>query len=288
SNTKAKDRHAKDKHEGEVERKEGFLAYQVLPQDVSKELLEMDIDDMQRKICEFFKLENVSTHLQDAAIADYYTSAVWWAKEQGFNEQQMSGFFTAVHTLLENLKEKQMSLVDNVKEMKLLLVGIGTEVAGDVPGGGMEFLEPAQALAVSDYIFNSLFQHYRLYEYMFSHTQDEEIIGADLEVEVAKAASLPFPPPLDEGIDAEVYEAYVKTPPPSPTPAEEPADEGPAAEIDFSSDVFNQLTPQDVRAVVESVAAEMLGGLQNEISVKLREKENAILARINKVHKVAD
>ena len=57
-----------------------------------------------RKLCEFFKLTESSTDLREAAILDYYTSAVWWAKEQGFTEQQMSGFFTAIHTLLDNIK----------------------------------------------------------------------------------------------------------------------------------------------------------------------------------------
>ena len=39
-----------------------------------------------------------------------------------------------------------------------------------------------------------------------------------LDIEVAKAASVPFPPPLDEGMEEDKYEAFVKTPPPSPTP----------------------------------------------------------------------
>ena len=34
----------------EVHRNEEALAYQVLPQDVSKQLLEMDVDDMQRYV----------------------------------------------------------------------------------------------------------------------------------------------------------------------------------------------------------------------------------------------
>lgn len=34
----------------EADRNEGALAYQVLPQDVSKQLLEMDVDDMQRLV----------------------------------------------------------------------------------------------------------------------------------------------------------------------------------------------------------------------------------------------
>ncbi|XP_076439420.1 ciliary-associated calcium-binding coiled-coil protein 1-like isoform X2 [Babylonia areolata] len=294
SNTRGKERQPKDKQE-EVDRNEGALAYQVLPQDVSKQLLEMDVDDMQERLCEFFKLNDSPTDLQEAAILDYYTSAVWWAKEQGFTEQQMSGFFTAVHTLLDNVKDKQMTLVDNVLELKKMLVGIGSDGASGLPSGGMEFFDEAQGQAVTSYISNSLFQHYGLYEYMFCNKQDEEIIGTDLDLEVAKAASLPFPPPLDEGIEEDKYEAFVKTPPPSPPepePQEGAAKEGEqadkeTADIDLDADVFTELSAQDVKEVVESVAAEMLGGLQNDVAIKLREKENAVLAKINKIYHVA-
>ncbi|KAK7109131.1 ciliary-associated calcium-binding coiled-coil protein 1-like isoform X2 [Littorina saxatilis] len=296
SNTKGKDRHAKDKREEAVSNV-GAFAFQVLPQDVSKQLLEMDVDDMQRTLCEFLKFTSSQTDLREAAILDYYTSAVWWAKEQGFTDQQLSGFFTAIHILLENIKEKQMKLVDNLTEFKKMLIGIAAEVSPGVPSGGMEFFDPTQAQAISEYIFRSLFQHYRLYEFLFEQSQDEEIIGTDLVVDVAKAASLPFPPPLDEGIEEDKLEAFVKTPPPSPTQesGQESTEEGSgekaathSSEIDLEAEVFTRLTSQDVKEVVESVAAELLGSLQNEVAFKLREKENAILAKINKIHHVAE
>lgn len=291
---KSKDRSRdklKDKKE-ETERVEGAFAFQILPQDVSKQLLEMDVDDIQRKLCEFFNLNEWTTDLRQASILDYYTGAVWWAKEQGFNDQQMSGFFTACHILLDNIKEKQMKLVDNIIELKQMLVGIGsgTELTGQTPSGGMEFFDDAQGQVISKYIFGSLFQHYRLYEYMFQKAQDEEIIGTDLEIDVAKDAAQPFPPPLDEGIEEAKYEAFVKTPPPSQAQAHDGVEDGADKpkekpnEIDLDAEVFSRLSAKDVQEVVESVATEMLGGLQNDIMVKLRDKENTILARINKIH----
>lgn len=39
-----------------------------------------------------------------------------------------------------------------------------------------------------------------------------------LEIEVAKAADVPFPPPLDEGVKEEMFNDYIVTPPPTPTP----------------------------------------------------------------------
>ena len=44
------------------------------------------------------------TDLKAATVLDYYVAAFWWAKEQNFNVEQLSAFFTVVHTLLENIK----------------------------------------------------------------------------------------------------------------------------------------------------------------------------------------
>lgn len=57
-----------------------------------------------RELCEIFKLKNYSTDLQEASTLDYYTGAVWWGKEQGLNPQQLSGLFTVVYNLFENVK----------------------------------------------------------------------------------------------------------------------------------------------------------------------------------------
>ena len=54
------------------------------------------------------------------------------------------------------------------------------------------------------------------------------------------------------------------------------------------SDLMGQLTPEEVKSIINSVYDEMLGGLQTEIQAKLREKENGIITRINKIHKVAE
>ena len=56
------------------------------------------------KLCEIFSLGNYPTDLQQAATLDYYVGAVWWGKQQQFNDAQLSGFFTVVHTLFDNIK----------------------------------------------------------------------------------------------------------------------------------------------------------------------------------------
>ncbi|XP_069140510.1 ciliary-associated calcium-binding coiled-coil protein 1-like isoform X4 [Argopecten irradians] len=288
------------KQDDETDEKEGSLAYKVLSEDQCKTLLGQDVVEMQSTLCDIFKLHNYPTDLRDAGVLDYYTGACWWGKEQGFTPQQLSGFFTVVHTLLDNVKEQHMAMVDNLKEFKKMLIGIDPEYQ-EIKSAGLDFFNTQQAKALTNYITSCLFQHYKLYELMFTQTQAEEIIGTDLEIETAKPASVPFPPPLDEGVTQETFASYIATPPPTPEPEQadknedglvgevEEEDKG-MEELDakLDTDIFSELTVEDVREVIESVAKELLNPLQSEIAAKLREKENILIGRINKVHKVAD
>ncbi|XP_069140508.1 ciliary-associated calcium-binding coiled-coil protein 1-like isoform X2 [Argopecten irradians] len=283
----------------ETDEKEGSLAYKVLSEDQCKTLLGQDVVEMQSTLCDIFKLHNYPTDLRDAGVLDYYTGACWWGKEQGFTPQQLSGFFTVVHTLLDNVKEQHMAMVDNLKEFKKMLIGIDPEYQ-EIKSAGLDFFNTQQAKALTNYITSCLFQHYKLYELMFTQTQAEEIIGTDLEIETAKPASVPFPPPLDEGVTQETFASYIATPPPTPEPEADKNEDGLVGEVEeedkgmeeldakLDTDIFSELTVEDVREVIESVAKELLNPLQSEIAAKLREKENILIGRINKVHKVAD
>ncbi|XP_045189435.1 ciliary-associated calcium-binding coiled-coil protein 1-like isoform X2 [Mercenaria mercenaria] len=320
------------------------LAYKVLTQEQTNELMPMNVNQIQDKLKEIFSLENNGVDLTQASILDYYTSAVYWGIQQKFTAQQLSGFFTVVHTLLENVKDKQMSMIENSIELNKMFAGIGLD---DVKSGGLDCFNVQQAKQATQYIYTTLFQHYRLFLFMFTHSQAEEIIGTDLDVEVSKAADVPFPPPLDEGVSEDMFKDYIATPPPSPSPERKPREtksaksreatlntpksrgstprsrgatpksrgsasksrgssrgsasrkkvvpeeEQPDAAKELEdqvsqSDLFAELTPEDIREVVESVTKEMLGNLQSEIALKLQDKESQIIQRINKIHKVAE
>ncbi|XP_052225445.1 ciliary-associated calcium-binding coiled-coil protein 1-like isoform X2 [Dreissena polymorpha] len=264
------------------------LAFKVLTVEQTNSLMGSNVLQMQEQLKEIFSLCNYTIDLTEAATLDYYTAAVYWGVQQKFTAQQLSGFFTVVHMLLGNVKDKHMSLVENMVEFNKLFAGIGIE---DVKSTGLDFFDLPSVKSITQYMYSSLFQHYRLFLYMFTHSQAEEIIGTDLEVEVAKSASLPHPPPLEEGVTEEMHSLYIATPPPTPTP--EPEEEKPDAAQELEdqvsqSDLFSQLTANDVREVIESVTREMLGSLQTEIGMKLQDKEAQIIQRINKIHRVAE
>jgi len=274
------------------------MAYKVLSPDDTKMLSQIDdVDELQEKLAAVLKMETHHTDLKDSACVDYYVAGYWWSKEQSFTHEQMSAFFTVIHTVLQNIRDKQMTVVDNLKEFKKMLVGIGQETPEI--SGGLDCFDISQAKLITDYMASSVFQHYKLYEFMFSTNQAEEIIGTDLEIETPKAADMPWPPPLEESVQEDVYQAYIATPPATPVPqaAEDGQEEGEgddkpegelAEDTQREADLLAQLSPEEVKDIMDGVFKEMLGGLQTEIASKLRDKENSFISRINKIHKVPE
>lgn len=280
------------------------LAWKVLTDVQTKDIIEAEnVDQVQEKVQSFLQISQHECDLREASVLDYYVAALWWTKEQQFNNEQTSAFFTVAHIMLENIKDKQMNVVDNIQEFKRLFAGIDVDKAE--ASGGLECFDMAQAKSVTDYFYTSVFQHYKLYEFMFSATQAEEIIGTDLEVEVAPPCERPWPPPLEEAVSVVVHQEFIATPP--ATPQSQHAEDSPAGaaeagdvaeadqELSLSgedtqkeADLLAQLSTEEIKSIMQEVCDEMLSGLQVEVAQKIRDKENAFITRINKIHKIAE
>lgn len=279
------------------------LAWKVLTDVQTKEILETEtVDQLQECILGQMSFPNYECDLKEGILLDYYVSAMWWAKEQTFSSEQTSAFFTVIQTALENIKDQQLSVSPNLIEFKKMLVGCGLDNMD--AKGGLECFDTSQAKSLTEYMFTSLFQHYRLYEFVFSATQAEEIIGTDLELEVAPSADLPWPPPLEEALIGDIHNELIATPAASPVPDGDEAShadgdgagdgaesslsmsELTAADTQREADILAQLSPEEVKKIMQEVCDQVLVGLQTDIAQKLRDKENAFINRINKIHKV--
>jgi len=291
SNTKQRKGPKQDAANEEAAAKRIALGYAVLSKEDSDDLLGMSAIEMESKLQAVFQLKP-DTDLKEAAILDYYVGATYWCKQQGYSSLQLSGFFTVVHTLLDKIKENKASLVETFLEFRKTLVGVSADTGPDVDSGGLEFFSADEAKTISDYLHTTLFQHFKLYEFMFSESQTMEIVSSDLSVEVPVPAETPFPPPLDEGISEETYKEFLSLPTPSASENKEeeskeeakPATPVPAVELPPEvKDLFNKLTAEDVKAIVEDVSKEMLQNLQVGVENKMRQYENTMLNRINKI-----
>ena len=61
-------------------------------------------------------METHHTDLKDSACVDYYVAGYWWSKEQSFTHEQMSAFFTVIHTVLQNIRGKSYGYYITIAE----------------------------------------------------------------------------------------------------------------------------------------------------------------------------
>uniref|UniRef100_A0A8C0GD30 Ciliary associated calcium binding coiled-coil 1 n=1 Tax=Chelonoidis abingdonii TaxID=106734 RepID=A0A8C0GD30_CHEAB len=162
-----------------------------------------------------------------------------------FTHLQLSGFMAILNFLLENLSTKHITLEDNIKELGRAMAGIGE--SHSEKSGGLDFFSVDQAKAIINYLKISLFQHYKLYEYLFHKPREELVIG-------------------DEEIDQECHPEGLQ-------PETESLDIDPMAGF----------TTEDVKSVLGQITTEIIGSLQTEINEKLQMQEEAYTMRIDKL-----
>lgn len=282
----------RDKHKSEEEEKES-LAWKVLSEEQTQALKELTVHELEVKLAEVLSIENYRISLPEACLLDYYVAGFWFAKEQNFTLQQISAFFTLLKEMLDNIKEKHFSLVENIEKFKSFLAGIGVENCPH--NGGLECFDVNQAKLITDYFTDSLFQHYKLYQFLFTQDPQEEVVVSELAVEVPPLATVPFPPPLDEGMTEEVWREHVMTPPQSPQPEEQKEGEQDLKEEDGHStavshpedqtaeNILASVTPGKVKTIVKKVADEVLGNFQAEVEARLKERETVLAGKIGKL-----
>ncbi|NXF19872.1 CBCO1 protein, partial [Rhodinocichla rosea] len=127
------------------------------------------------KMAEFLNLTQLKTSLKETILFDYYTAGFWWAKEMNFSLIQISGFMSLLNFALENLSSKRMTLGDNVKELERAVTGIRETESEE--GGDLNLFSIDQGKAIVDFLFSSLFQHYKAYEYLFHVRREESVLS---------------------------------------------------------------------------------------------------------------
>ncbi|XP_012781942.2 ciliary-associated calcium-binding coiled-coil protein 1 [Ochotona princeps] len=272
----------------EVQEQEKILSPDFLSIAQITDLLNEDEVGLQTKLGMFLKFKNVQTSLKDAIVLDYYVSGFLWAKGMEFSAIQHSKFMTLLDMLLQNLKTLHVSLEESIKWLGEVLAEIGPNHSHKDEEWNL--FDVKQANAIVDYLHISLFQHYKLYEFLFYFTREEIVIGTEQVVEVVKPVDRPFPDPLEEGISYDIYSTFIESPPALDAETkivdqeQGPEDSQPESATS-EVDLLAGFTIEDVKSVLGQVTDDVLLSIQTEINEKLQIQEEAFNARIEKLKK---
>ncbi|XP_074092407.1 ciliary-associated calcium-binding coiled-coil protein 1 [Macrotis lagotis] len=251
------------------------------------DLLNENIHGVQKKLEEFLNFRKLPTSLKEAILLDYYTSGFWWARDKNFTVHQVSKFMTLLDKLLDNLKTLHASLEDSIKFLGEVMAEIGPN---STDKQDVNVFNVKQANDIIDYLKLSLFQHYKLYEFLFFSPRDEIVIGTEKVIELIKSTDSPFPDPLEEGIACDIYSAFIVPPPPSTLNLED-------IEQVFSEECLLESEPpevdplanftiEEVKSVLGQITDEVISTIQAEINEKLQLQEETFNVRIEKLKQV--
>ncbi|XP_062859543.1 ciliary-associated calcium-binding coiled-coil protein 1 isoform X2 [Trichomycterus rosablanca] len=267
---------------------EMFLQWPPLSPENMNRLMELSVEEVQL-FEEILGLKKTQTCVSEAALLDYFVAGFWWAKEMNFTSQQISFIMALLQLLCDNIGDKHMQFADNFKEFTQTLLTTrrsATEADDDFN----PLFDSNQIKSITDYFKSSLFQHYRLFEVLFTHPRDEMLHRMERNVEVVDPAD--FAAPLEEGMPSDLFLRYV-----APAPATPPGqDQGPEKSVEKTVDEPGESeqaeTPEnldfsveDVREVLEEVVTEMLAKLQADFTKKLQIQEENYTAQIQNLKK---
>ncbi|XP_026207798.1 ciliary-associated calcium-binding coiled-coil protein 1 isoform X2 [Anabas testudineus] len=178
-----------------------FLQWGALSHQQIEDLLQRSAEELQWELKEILGFKNYQTCMREAALLDYNVCGFWWAKEASFTPAQTSFTMAVLHMLLENIREKQMSLVENLMEFAKAL-GSACQCSTSEEDA-TSLLNTEEAIMLISYIRKSLFQKYRLYELHLSTPRDELLLGMERTIEVFTCQDA-FTP-LEEGISTHLF-----------------------------------------------------------------------------------
>ncbi|XP_012872569.1 PREDICTED: uncharacterized protein C10orf107 homolog isoform X1 [Dipodomys ordii] len=267
-----------------------FLSSDFLSIEQITNLLAEDIgaDGIHEKLRTFLNFKNIHTHLKDAILLDYYVSGFLWAKEMDFSILQNSKFMNLLNMVLHNLSTQRMSLKENIKWLGEVMAELGPHPAVSENEQWNTF-DVKQANAIIDYFKTSLFQHYKLYEFLFFSPREEIVIGTEQVIEVVRPIGYQFPDPLEEGISFDIYSTFIEPVSTLDTDVkaeeQEIPDESQAESDTVEMDPLVGYTIEDVKSALAQVTDNVLLGIQTEINEKLQIQEEAFNERIEKLKK---
>ncbi|XP_030699712.1 ciliary-associated calcium-binding coiled-coil protein 1 isoform X4 [Globicephala melas] len=231
----------------EFQEHEGILCPDFLSVAQITEMLAEDIDGVQQKLEKFLNFRNLQTCLKEASLLDYYVSGFLWARGMDFSIIQYSKFMTLLDMLLHNLKTLHMSIEDSIKWLREVMAEIGP--SHSQKNEEWNIFDVKQANAIVDYLKVSLFQHYKLYEFLFFSAREEIVIGT-------------------EGLNQE----------------QGPEESQPEADTS-ETDPLAGFTIEDIKLVLGQVTDDILISIQTKINEKLQIQEEAFNARTEKLKK---
>ncbi|KAJ6653424.1 hypothetical protein lerEdw1_009325 [Lerista edwardsae] len=122
-------------------------------------------DDLKSLLASLFQLEDFESNPRDAVLLDLYLYSILFSREQGFNREQTSAFFSIVKDVHEACIETPLP---NVEECYSYFSELVFCHSIRRPPFSIDLFNQDQLVRITDYMINTYFRHFKLYKYVFT------------------------------------------------------------------------------------------------------------------------
>ncbi|CAJ1080466.1 uncharacterized protein cabcoco1 isoform X1 [Xyrichtys novacula] len=183
--------HRREKREEKNENLQPVLTEQLI-----SELLEKTEDQLLTELLQTFGLMDHGLCLKESSLLDFYFCGFSWTKKMKFSLRQTTFIMSLFHLMITNLRDQQMDLKENLMEFSEALTRQFSRSEKETL-----ILNTEEVCALNNFLENSLFQKYKIYQLMFRTQREELLSGAQRDVEIFNCSSLL---PLEEGLSADM------------------------------------------------------------------------------------
>ncbi|KAJ3159055.1 hypothetical protein HDU86_001954 [Geranomyces michiganensis] len=292
-----------------------------LSQDDLKELEAMESNEaIVLKFAQVLALSDTHKRDLNAGIRVMFNVGNYlYAKENQFTTTETGAFCAIVKNMLDKEADNLSALERAVAQFRdtLLAHAAPSGAPGDGGLNGWEVFRPEVVIKVMDFTITTIFQHFRLFQYVLSTTQEEESHSQVLNIEEPPFIAMPirqarpfssshssstpslnggsrkssgrstrqsthmvWPPPLAQHLPLAVYEAQKEEEQQRErerVAAEEAIKE---AERKAAENPFEVLDNEMVKMVATEAVAGLLNGVQREVEARLEEIRIQFLEKI--------
>ncbi|XP_066485075.1 cilia- and flagella-associated protein 119 isoform X2 [Tiliqua scincoides] len=164
-------------------------------------------DDLKSLLASLFQLQHFESNPRAAVLLDLYFYTIQFSREQGFNREQTSAFFSIVKDVHEACIETPLP---NVEECYSYFTELVFCHSIRRPPFSIDLFNQDQLVHITDYMINTYFRHFKLYKYVFTPQVCLDIslsyIGMPEETKeeevAAESTEASFSPLMEEGDEA--------------------------------------------------------------------------------------
>eukprot|EP00056_Hartaetosiga_gracilis_P011011 m.164952 g.164952 ORF g.164952 m.164952 type:complete len:225 (+) comp13430_c0_seq3:59-733(+) len=168
----------------------------------TRELLLLEPEEIASNLQEQLGLESVDVNATQSIILDIFSQLLWTCKENKLTVLESSAFFTLINNMIDNIREKQFSLEENMTYFRTILKTHAQLSRWDGISDMFDFMGDTVTV-VTQHVKRSIFQHYKLYTQVLTTTTEAETQHQAITLTPPIAL-----PPLIESVPASELQHY--------------------------------------------------------------------------------